>query len=546
MESLSLIGQYIMTGINLLVVLTVLVAVHELGHYWVARLCGMQVDAFGVMMGGLRKTDLSGRLARRLIPSRIVWFVAMAAVACTLVGSFENLMPLHLIGLAALALGLPIWTATRIGALYGYPLQQSLKFLGYSWLAGVGFLYLSSGFKNLTASQVLTVVLFASMIGLLILYYQPVLHKPEEAEMGDGELEIDGEKVPVRFRPVWSRRAKTGTEFSLLALPLGGFAAIKGMHPKADGSETQIEGGFYSKSPFKRFLVLLAGPAFSIGFGILIYIALFSTLGVPKPVNEPILGAVGTMEDGTPGPAAKAGLEVGDRIVSIDGEPVATFYDMLTRIRERADQPMTVVYRRDGVEATTVVTPILDKKNLIVIGPDLEPTNERREQGKWLAGWTTKRMPMPFGEAVTEAFAMPVKMGAGLLGLIVNPSRAKDEVGSVGTIAQVTYRATEEGFSVVLLLAAGLSISLGFMNLLPVPPLDGGQMVVAFVEMLRGGRRLSIKVQQAVSAVGMMVVLALVVSVLTIDMSRFLGKSGKDQPPPASSEQPPAPETLDN
>ncbi|MEJ5170169.1 MAG: site-2 protease family protein, partial [Fimbriimonadales bacterium] len=117
-----------------------------------------------------------------------------------------------------------------------------------------------------------------------------------------------------------------------------------------------------------------------------------------------------------------------------------------------------------------------------------------------------------------------VSMVSGLLGIVRQPSRASEEVGGPGTIAMFAFEATKEGIVGILALAAGLSISLGIMNLLPIPPLDGGQMLVAFVEMLRRGQRLSIQVQNLVANVGFVLVLLLVFSVLAVDVGRIVGR----------------------
>src|SRR6185369_10415908 len=94
-------------------------------------------------------------------------------------------------------------------------------------------------------------------------------------------------------------------------------------------------------------------------------------------------------------------------------------------------------------------------------------------------------------------------------------------VGGPGTIAKVTSEATKQGVGPVIELMAMLSISVGIFNLLPVPPLDGGQMLVAIAEMLRGGRRLSMKVQGAVTAIGLALVAMLFISVVFIDIGRL-------------------------
>lgn len=536
MDSLVQLGQYLLAGIAFLIVITVLVAVHELGHYWAAKAFGMKVDAFAVMMGGIRSTDLRDRLPGPLAPAWSVAVTAVAAVAMVAVGGLEGYPIVQTLGLFLLAIALPVWVATRIGALYGFSIGRTLKPLGGSWLAGLAFLLIATGLKNVDTIQALTVLFFASSVGVLLLYYQPVLHKPEDSPMGEGELDMDGERVAVRFRPLLSRRAKDGTEFSLLLLPLGGFAAIRGMHPKPDGSETQIEAGFYSKSPFARWIVLFAGPLFSVLFGLILYTLLFVTLGEERPLDRPVIG---TIREGAP--AAKGGLKPGDRIISVDGKPVSTFYDMLVIVRERADKPLQFVYERAGQQSSTTIIPKADESPSPVISPKLEPTEERRIQGKIGAGWGSERVALTLPEAMARAWQAPVRMVEGFVGLIKNPSRAKDEVGGAATLATVTYHALEEGLGVLLGLAAGLSISLGIMNLLPVPPLDGGQMVVAFVEMLRRGRRLSIEVQQMVSTVGMVLVLALVIGVLAVDMNRFLGKPTASPSSSGSSNAAPPP-----
>jgi|GEM_PF-4125766 len=86
MDSLVQLGQYLLAGIAFLIVITVLVAVHELGHYWAAKAFGMKVDAFAVMMGGIRTSDLSKRLKEPLAPAWRVTVSALIAVAMVAIG----------------------------------------------------------------------------------------------------------------------------------------------------------------------------------------------------------------------------------------------------------------------------------------------------------------------------------------------------------------------------------------------------------------------------------------------------------------------------
>ncbi|MCX7798792.1 MAG: site-2 protease family protein [Fimbriimonadales bacterium] len=525
MDSLQSVALILLSALVFLVVITVLVGVHELGHYLLARLCGMKVDAFAIMMGGRRSTDLSRLLAKPLVPGSILWMVALASLCVLLAANTARLVPLYLASLATLGIALPVWVATRLAALYRLRAEQWAKTMGLAWVGSLGLLFLATRFQNVQPSQVIAILGMASLVGLLVLYYQPVAGRGEDAPMGEGSLQIDGSSVPVRFRPLWSRRSKDGTEFSMLLLPLGGFAAIRGMHPKPDGSETRIPGGFYSKPPWQRFIVLLAGPFFSVAFGVLLFAALYGTVGVYRPSNSPVVSSV--LADK---PAARAGLKAGDRFVRVDGQPVQRFYDVLRVIREKPGEPVRVSVLRDGKVLNLEIVPEASSGPVPVLGPDLMPTSELRVQAQMGVPIPRELVRLAPAQAFREAAMAPVAMVSGLLGIVRQPARASEEVGGPGTIALFAFEATKQGLVGILALAAGLSISLGIMNLLPIPPLDGGQMLVAFVEMLRRGRRLSIQVQNLVANVGFVLVLLLVFSVLAVDMGRIVGrKQNADQ-----------------
>lgn len=332
------------------------------------------------------------------------------------------------------------------------------------------------------------------------------------------------------------------TEFTVRLWPLGGFVRIKGMEPRPDGSETQIPGGFYSRSPAARFVVLFAGPVFSFAFGIVLLFALFTTFGIRKPVNEPIVGAVSLGS-----PAEKAGLRVGDRVLAIDDRPIRTFYEMLVYVRERPEQTLTFLVERPGEGRRTLrITTLRDPRPSPVIGPDLEVTNERRVQGKIGIGWDRRLTPVGIAEASREAFLLPVRIGGGILAMFTRPQTIQDEVGGPATMAAFAAAAAYDGLYSLIFLGALISITLGFMNLLPIPPLDGGQMVIAVVEMLRRGKRLSLQLQHAVTTVGFFLVIFIMLSVILIDVNRFvLRPLGGERPaaerPAPADESPPSP-----
>lgn len=325
------------------------------------------------------------------------------------------------------------------------------------------------------------------------------------------------------------------TDFTIRPWPIGGFVRIKGMVPEEDGSETRIPGGFYSKPPWQRLLVLFAGPLFSVVAGVLVLIPVYTTWGIEQQLNEPVIGGVAER-----GEAASAGLKPEDRILTIQGRPVETFYQLVQQIQGNPNRALAVTYRRGNETRATTLTPGL--RTGPVFTRDLDITGEFRKQGMVGIGPKTVKKPLPLGEAVSEATMFPVKAVAGLARIFQKPETFEHNVGGPATMVALTSRMSERGLEYVLFLSALLSISVGIFNLLPVPPLDGGQMLIAFAEMLRRGRRLSLKVQGAITGVGFALVMTLVAAVLIVDVRRFTGLSDpmreRAKPPAAAPETP--------
>jgi len=314
------------------------------------------------------------------------------------------------------------------------------------------------------------------------------------------------------------------TRFTVRAWPLGGFVRIKGMMPEEDGSETTIAGGFYSKAPWQRLLVLFAGPLFSVLAGILILVPLIMIEG-GKPNNRPVLGMLAPE-----GAAMKAGLHPGDRIVAINGTPIKTFFGVVQVVRESENKKLDFEIERSGQQLHISVTPELEKVASSVLSETLEPTKDHKRQAKLGAAPTLD--PIGFGEAVLKAGSAPIKAVAGLADMVRHPATIKDNVGGPLSISTTTYETVKLGLPSIFELAALLSISIGILNLLPVAPLDGGQMTMAFAEMFRRGKRLSMQVQSLVNFCGLIFMGVLIISVFWIDINRIVdNNSQKDAPP---------------
>lgn len=542
MEIFTTLLGYVQTGIVFLLIITVLVAVHELGHYLFARAYGMHVNAFAVMMGGLRSTDLDPYLPKKLLPRRWLYVSAALSVGLMIFGSAAELTAVTVLGAALVGVVIPLWVIRRLEILYHQPLGALLKSFVVCQIIGAVVIGLATRFQGVALLEILGVMTAASYIAVLVAYYRPVSGKAEDAEMGQGRIEIDEpesgqrQEIAVLFKPLWAKKDRHGTEFSLLVLPLGGFAAIKGMHPKPDGSEVNVPQGFYSKSPGKRFWVLFAGPLFSILFGVLCIVGLYTTVGKEEANELPVIGLVD--EDSV---AASVGLRPGDRILAIDEQEVETWVEMTMIIRDKVDTdreppvpvPFLLEYAREDETYAVTVIPRLTERPERVFDESGVLLGERI-QARLGIGADVQYTKLGVMAATREAFEIPLRITAGLVGMIIKPSTAKDTIGGPMSIATTTSQATESGMYMVILLAGLLSISLGVLNLLPVPPLDGGQIVVAIIEMFRGGRRISIKVQEGLQTIGMLFILLLMLGATTIDLGRFFG-DGANQPAVESS-----------
>ena len=519
MDSLQTLLQYAVSAVNFLIIITVLVFVHELGHFLFAKMFGMHVEAFAVMVGGIRKTDLQDGLPKPLLPARWIALMYLGSLLLTAVAAMQNLPGLYTAALFLVAIVFPLWIGLRLKTLYRYDLAKLAKIYGFSY--GIAWIMLGVATKGtglVNPTSVLLMGFYGSVVAMLAMYYQPLTQKPDDSKMGLGSVDVGDEKREVRYRPVLCRTSKGGTEFSLLALPLGGFAAMSGMHPQQDGSEIHVDRGFYSTSPFARFMVLVAGPLFSIMLGVFLFFVAFASYGKFEVSDKPILAAINPTSA-----AAQAGLKPDDQILAIDNKATNTFYDIVLAVRGSQGKPLSVKYQRGDETGTVTVTPLLDPDETMVFGPGMKFTSDLKSQYKLGASPPSEMRRLSLNEAAALALTAPVDYAKELGGLIAAPQKAAKNVSGPAEIAKQTHTASQGGLNSLLILAAILSTSLGFMNLLPIPPLDGGQMVVAVAEMFRRGRRLSIETQHLITTVGTFLVVALMLLVFSQDAGKLLG-----------------------
>jgi regulator of sigma E protease len=241
-------------------------------------------------------------------------------------------------------------------------------------------------------------------------------------------------------------------------------------------------------------LVIFAGPGTNLLFAIILFAALYVIgsggyrLGFAVDANAPVVSSL------TPGyPAETIGLQVGDRIVSINGEPVSSITDVRSQIDKSGGDPVTVVVRRNGM-------PIR-----------LDTVRPRAEE--------RMSVPQATWESIRLTGVITKEIGASL-GRLVRGERK--EVSSPVGIVEGSSEALDRGAETYLWVLGLLSLSLALLNLLPLLPLDGGHIAFSIVEGVRG-RAVGREVYERVSAVGIALVLLLFFIGLSNDIGRHVG-----------------------
>jgi regulator of sigma E protease len=289
--------------------------------------------------------------------------------------------------------------------------------------------------------------------------------------------------------------------------------AIKALaeHAPAALVEEYCKRAFPTQSLGKRILIVLAGPLSNIIFAPLLLTFIFM-YGVPQLL--PVVGK--TTKDL---PAAKAGLQVGDRILAVNGQPMETWADFSKTVKAGDGSPIKLEITRDGARSTIVITPTrLDQKTIYgtnattwVIG--VQPSGDS----------VSKRYG-PIGavrEACETSVEMTVQMVVGIASIFTGSTPVRDAIGGPIMIAKMAGQEAHEGLANLAMFTVMLSLELGIMNLLPVPLLDGGHLLFFVFEGIKG-KPLELRYREAMLQVGLFLLVALMAFVIFNDISHIV------------------------
>ncbi|MGX5800284.1 RIP metalloprotease RseP [Bradyrhizobium sp. Arg314] len=278
---------------------------------------------------------------------------------------------------------------------------------------------------------------------------------------------------------------RRGTRWKLCAIPLGGYVKFVGdmnatsSQPSAEEIESLTEAerqvAFHTQPIWKRAATVVAGPLFNFLLTIAVFAVLFSLYG--RPVLEPMVAEV------TAGsPAEKAGIQPGDRFVKVDGSKVETFADVQRLVSGRAGDAITFTMLRDGKEIAVTATPepmeqqdaLGNKVKVAVIGV----VNNAELGQPRLISYT----PAGAVVAAVEETGHVIERTGQFLQRFALGREDKCQLGGPIKIAKMSGQAAKLGFEWLVQLVAFLSVGIGFLNLLPIPPLDGGHLLFYGVE----------------------------------------------------------------
>ena len=319
-------------------------------------------------------------------------------------------------------------------------------------------------------------------------------------------------------KQIWGKIDKSGTLWRVAILPIGGYVKFYGDEDpsgkKLEASDNiDSDKNFHNKSVWKKIATTAAGPLFNFILAIFIFSIIFFFRG--ESLVQPYVGQV--VDES---PAYNAGLKTGDEIIYADGNEILYFNDLRNYVLENPSSEIELTIIRDGLEETVFLTPeVISSKDRFgneyssarigVIGSQNPEHVELRKYG----------FISSLFRGTKETYNLSAKI-LNYLGNLIVGRESIDQMGGPIKIIQISGEISNYGIIPLLALIAAISVNLGIINLLPIPVLDGGHLLYYSFEVLRG-KPLSQKTQEVGMQIGMSLLIALMIFVTFLDISRL-------------------------
>tara|TARA_Y100001968_G_scaffold91703_1_gene82498 strand:- start:85 stop:1257 length:1173 start_codon:yes stop_codon:yes gene_type:complete len=301
------------------------------------------------------------------------------------------------------------------------------------------------------------------------------------------------------------------TIYTIGLLPLGGYVKMKGildesMDSEFKGADDELE----SKNALQKIWVMSAGVIMNLILTFFIFVLIGNLQGdTMVESNDTVIDYVVPEQS-----AELAGIIAGDKIISIDNIEVETWNDAVTNISQHPNETIPIAVERSG-KILFVEASLGSRPNL---------STGRVDQQIGTLGVSKSQVPveLSFKESVVYGFnktSWAMTLMTSSLKMIFQGNVSRDEVGSVIMIGDMAGQAAQEGLVPFLFLMALISVNLAYINILPIPGLDGGHIALILIEVLMG-RKLSVKARIRIQSVGMFILLSLMVFLLLNDIIR--------------------------
>ena len=303
------------------------------------------------------------------------------------------------------------------------------------------------------------------------------------------------------------------TIFTIGLLPLGGYVKMKGILDESMDSEFKGEKDeLESKNSLQKIWVMSAGVIMNLILTFFVFTLIGNLQGDTKIENPNT-----TIDYIVPDqPAYNAGLQAGDSFIAIEGANVDSWYEAVGQIEKYPNETITISFNRQGET--------LNKQVTLGARPDLTSGRVDREVGA--LGISKNQVPVELNFTESLVYGLnetkwAMTLMTSSLKMIFQGNVSRDEVGSVIMIGDMAGQAAQAGLVPFLFLMALISVNLAYINILPIPGLDGGHIALILVESLLG-RKLSVKTRIRIQSVGMFILLSLMVFLLLNDIIRVL------------------------
>ena len=328
-------------------------------------------------------------------------------------------------------------------------------------------------------------IIYALLIICVLIFFHELGHFMAAKACG-----VKVNEFAIGMGPKVLKKQKGETLYSVRAFPLGGFCAMEG-----EDEDSQDERAFNRKSVWKKAIIIVAGAAMNLIIAIILMIAVNYMNGVPTTT-------ISQVEENSP--AYTAGIQKGDKILSINDKKINSWDDVQAVKNAVNTRELNIKVQRKDTELNIKTTLKENDRNKII---GIVPVSE-------------KNIVKAIANGPSATWNMAKSMYSGLYSLITGKVSAKELSGPVG-IVYLINKGISRGFATVLYLTSLISLNLAIINMLPLPALDGGRLLMVIIRRLTG-KAISSKVEGVIHAVGLGLLLLLTIYATWNDIVRFI------------------------